>query len=316
MVQVAILDDYQGAALASADWSAVRARAQITVFSDHIAGTDELVKRLKPFDAICVMRERTPLTAAILEQLPNLKFIASTGARNASIDVAAAAKRGVIVSSTASRGNGAPELTWALILASARQLRAEENSIRSGGWQVGVGSDLEGRTLGVMGLGRIGTRVASVGRAFGMSVIAWSANLTAETAQAAGATLVDKATLLREADWLTVHLVLSERTRGIIGRSELGLMKPTAWVVNTSRGPLIDEGALVEALTGGRIAGAALDVFDSEPLAAEHPLRRLDNVLATPHVGFVTRETYRVFFEETVENLVAWMAGAAIRVVT
>jgi phosphoglycerate dehydrogenase-like enzyme len=316
VLQVAILDDYQSVALASADWSGVRARAQITVFTDHLGDADALVKRLSPFNAICVMRERTPLTAAILEQLPNLKFIGSTGARNSSIDLTAARKHGVIVSSTGSRANGAPELTWALILASARHLRAATAAMHSGGWQVGVGADLEGRTLGVMGLGRIGTRVAAVGRAFGMNIIAWSEHLTAEAARSAGAALVDKATLLREADWLTLHLVLSERTRNIIGGSELRLMKPTAWLVNTARGPLINEASLIEALTVRRIAGAALDVFDSEPLPPDHPFRKLDNVLATPHVGFVTQGAYEVFFKETVENLIAWMDGSPIRIMS
>lgn len=316
MTKIAILDDYQQVALNSADWSAVQARAEVTVFQDHLDDVDALGERLLPFDAVCVMRERTPLTAEILARLPNLKFIGSNGLRNASIDLAVARARGVVVSSTGGRGNGAPELTWALILAAARHVPAEVASFRSGGWQVGVGADLEGATLGIMGLGKIGARVAAVGRAFGMKVIAWSENLTSDAAEAAGATLVDKSTLLGEADWLTLHLVLSERSRGIIGAEELRLMKPTAWLVNTSRGPLVDEAALVDALTRRAIAGAALDVFDTEPLPRDHPLRSLDNVVATPHLGFVTKGTYKVFYEETVENLLAWMDGSPIRLMT
>ncbi|MBS1081248.1 D-2-hydroxyacid dehydrogenase family protein [Gluconobacter kondonii] len=316
MTRIAVLDDYQGVALESADWSAIQARAKVIVFKDHLDNPDALVARLLPFDAVCVMRERTPLTAQIIDRLPNLKFIGSNVPYNASIDLTATKQHGIVVSSTDGRGNGAPELTWALLLAAARQIPAEVGSFRSGGWQVGVGADLEGTTLGVMGLGKIGARVAAIGRAFGMKVIAWSENLTAETAQAAGATLVDKATLLREADWLTLHLVLSERSRGIIGAEELRLMKPTAWLVNTSRGPLVDETALIDALTRRIIAGAALDVYDVEPLPPEHKLRHLDNVVATSHVGFVTKGTYKVFYGETVENLLAWMDGSPIRVMT
>ncbi|MFP1733190.1 D-2-hydroxyacid dehydrogenase family protein [Lonsdalea quercina] len=316
MLKIAILDDYQGVALASADWSAVQSRANITVFRDHLADESALIARLRPFDALCVMRERTPLTARLLARLPNLKFIASTSARNASIDIAAARAQGITVSATQGRGNGAPELTWALLLAAARHLPAECASLRSGGWQVGIGADLEGSTLGILGLGKIGARVAAIGRAFGMNVMAWSQNLTPEAAQAAGVTWVDKATLLRESDWLSLHLVLSERTRGIIGASDLALMKPTAWLINTSRGPLVDEAALIEALSQQTLAGAALDVFSSEPLPDNHPFRTLNNVMATPHIGFVTHHTYRVFYEETVQNLQAWLDGSPTRVMT
>ncbi|MFP1901318.1 D-2-hydroxyacid dehydrogenase family protein [Lonsdalea quercina] len=316
MLKIAILDDYQGVALASADWSAVQSRANITVFRDHLADESALIARLRPFDALCVMRERTPLTARLLARLPNLKFIVSTSARNASIDIAAARAQGITVSATQGRGNGAPELTWALLLAAARHLPAECASLRSGGWQVGIGADLEGSTLGILGLGKIGARVAAIGRAFGMNVMAWSQNLTPEAAQAAGVTWVDKATLLRESDWLSLHLVLSERTRGIIGASDLALMKPTAWLINTSRGPLVDEAALIEALSQQTLAGAALDVFSSEPLPDNHPFRTLNNVIATPHIGFVTHHTYRVFYEETVQNLQAWLDGSPTRVMT
>ena len=314
MTKIAVLDDYQGVALTSADWSAVQARAEVTVFRDHLHDADALIERLLPFDAVCVMRERTPLTRAILQRLPHLKFIGSNAPRNASIDLAAAKDLGKLVSSTGYGPSGALELTWALIHAAARHIPAEVASFRSGGWQVGVGVDLRGSTLGVMGLGSIGRGMAKVALAFGMEVIAWSQNLTAEAAQASGARLVDKATLLREADFLTIHLVLSQRSAGIVGASELALMKPTAWLVNTSRGPLVDEPALVDALTRRTIAGAALDVFDIEPLPGAHPLRKLENVVATPHVGFVTAKTYAIFFRDTVENLLAWLDGAPIRV--
>ncbi|MCA3887642.1 MAG: D-2-hydroxyacid dehydrogenase family protein [Burkholderia sp.] len=316
MRKVAILDDYQGAALKSADWSPVSANADIVVFSDHLDSEDALVERLHPFDALCVMRERTPLTAEIIQRLPNLKFIGSNAPYNASIALDAARRQGVIVSGTGGRANGAPELTWALILAAAKHIPAEHESIRSGGWQVGVGADLEGSTLGLLGLGKVGARVAAVGKAFGMKVIAWSQNLTDEAAQAVGVQRVDKAALLRESDWLSVHLMLSDRTRGIIGASELASMKASSWLINTSRGPLVDESALVDALYRHTIAGAALDVFDTEPLPEGHPFRTLPNVLSTPHVGFVTHGTYKVFYEETVQNLIAWMNGSPLRVIS
>ncbi len=313
MTKIAVLDDYQGVALQCADWTPVQARAEVQVFRDHLHDPDALVERLLPFDAVCVMRERTPLPRAILERLPNLKFIGSNAPRNASIDLDAAKARGIAVSGTGYTSHGAMELTWALIHAAARQIPAEAESFRTGGWQVAVGADLEGATLGVMGLGNIGRSMARIGRAFGMEVIAWSQNLTAEAADAAGARLVDKQTLMRQSDWLTLHLVLSGRTRGIVGASELAAMKRTAWLVNTSRGPLVDEAALVDALQRRAIGGAALDVFGTEPLPPAHPLRTLPNVVATPHVGFVTARTYAIFFKDTVENLLAWLDGAPIR---
>ena len=314
MPKIAVLDDYQGVALRMADWAPVQARAEVTVFRDHLADPDALVQRLLPFDAVCVMRERTPLPEAILARLPNLRFIGSTAQRNASIDMDAAHRRGIVVSSTGYTSHGAMEMTWALIHAAARHVPAEVASVRAGGWQVGVGGDLKGSTLGVMGLGKIGQAIARVGLAFEMDVIAWSQNLTADAAQAAGARLVDKATLLRQSDWLTVHLVLSQRSRGIIDAADLALMKPTAWLVNTSRGPLVDEAALVDALERRAIAGAALDVFDEEPLPERHPFRSLPNVVTSPHIGFVTTRTYAIFFTDAVENLIAWLDGAPIRV--
>jgi phosphoglycerate dehydrogenase-like enzyme len=313
-VQVAILDDYQGVALQSADWSPLQGKANITVFRDHLSDSAALVERLKPFDVVCVMRERTPLTRAILEQLPNLKLIASTAFRNASIDMAAAKERGITVCKTGYSAHGAIELTWALILAILRNIPAEVASLRTGQWQVAVGGDLEGKIIGLVGLGNIGARIAKIALAFGMNVIAWSQNLTRESAEKHGALLVSKEELFRTADIVTIHLVLSPRSKGIVGASELGLMKPTAFLVNTSRGPLVDENALIDALKNRSIAGAALDVYDTEPLPASHPFRTLDRLLATPHIGFVTNETYKIFYRDTVENIAAWLSGAPVRV--
>jgi phosphoglycerate dehydrogenase-like enzyme len=306
-MQVAILDDYQDVALSMADWSEVAKHAEITVFNDHIADQGELVERLAPFDVVCVMRERTPLPRGIIERLPRLKMIASTGPFNASIDMAAAEEHGIYVSTTGGYVESTVELTWALILAAGRRIVEESLSVRAGGWQTSVGRQLGGSVLGVLGLGRIGSRVARVGKAFGMDVIAWSANLTPETAEKAGATYVPKDELLRQSDVLTVHLVLSERSRGLVGADELALMKPTALLVNTSRGPIVDESALVDALRLRRIAGAGLDVFDSEPLPAGHPLRSLDTVVATPHIGYVADRVYRTFYGETADNIARWL---------
>jgi len=310
-MKVAILDDYQDVALRLADWSAVRRRAEITVFNDHLADPAAVVERLRPFDVVCVMRERTPLSRDILQQLPRLKLIASTGPRNAAIDMRAAAERGIVVTATGYESTPTIELSWALILASARHLASEAASVRDGGWQTSIGANLRGKCLGVMGLGNIGKEVARIALAFGMTVIAWSQNLTREIASAAGATLVDKETLFRQADIVTIHLILSRRTSGLVGAAELALMKPTAWLVNTSRGPIVDEAALIEALQARRIAGAALDVFEIEPLPADHPFRRLDNVLATPHIGYVTEELYRTFYGDAAASIAAWLESNA-----
>jgi phosphoglycerate dehydrogenase-like enzyme len=315
MKKIAVLDDYQSVALKSADWTGLKARAEVTVFNDHLDDEDSVVGRLLAFDAVCVMRERTPFPRRVLERLPNLRFITSTGARNASIDLSAAKDLGITVSVTGANGAGAPELTWALILAAARRIPAEVTSFRQGGWQTNVGRDLSGSTLGIIGLGRTGRQIAKVGLAFGMEVIACSQSLTDEMAQALGVRRVEKEELLRGSDWVTLHLVLSERTKGVIGESELAMMKPTSWLVNTSRGPLVDEAALISALKAGTIAGAALDVFDREPLPSDHPFRSLANVIATPHVGFVTENSYRTFYRDTVENLLAWLDGAPVRTV-
>jgi phosphoglycerate dehydrogenase-like enzyme len=304
---IAVLDDYQNAALQSADWSVLHGRGDITVFPDHLADPDAVIARLLPFDVVCVMRERTPLPRSVIERLPNLKLIASTGPGNAAIDVAAAVERGVTVLHTGYRSGPTIEFTWALILSSARQIVTESNSVRSGGWQQTVGTDLCGNTLGILGLGRIGSEVARIGRAFGMNVIAWSQNLTSETAEAAGATRVSKDQLFEQADVLTIHVVLSSRTRGLVGATELQKMKPTARLINTSRGPVVDEQALISVLKSKKIAGAAIDVFDNEPLPKDHPLRTQDNVLATPHIGYVSHGLYKTFYGDTVSNIRKWL---------
>jgi phosphoglycerate dehydrogenase-like enzyme len=305
--KIAVLDDYQNAALDSADWSSLRDRADIAVFQDHLADPDAVIERLLPFHVICVMRERTPLPRRVIEHLPNLKLVASTGPVNASIDLAAAADHAVAVVHTGYRSDPTIELTWALILASARNIVTENSSIRSGRWQQTVGEDLNGKTLGVLGLGRIGSQVARIGSAFGMKLVAWSQNMKSETAKAAGASLVSKEQLFEQADILTIHLVLSSRTRGLVGAAELARMKPTARLINASRGPIVDEQALISVLKKRQIAGAALDVFDIEPLPPSHPFRTLDNVLATPHIGYVSRGLYKTFYEDTVANIRAWL---------
>jgi phosphoglycerate dehydrogenase-like enzyme len=307
MIRIAILDDYQNASLEMADWSPLAGRAEIIVFNDHLSNLDKLVERLLPFDVVCVMRERTSLSRPVIERLPRLKLIASTGPRNAAIDVEAAAERGIVVAHTGYDARPAIEMTWALILASARQVTLENANLRAGGWQCMVGDGLYGKTLGVLGLGNIGSEVARIGLAFGMDVIAWSQNLTADKAQTSGARLVSKEELFRNADILTIHLVLSERTKGLVGAAELQAMNPSARLVNTSRGPIVDEPALIEVLRERRIAGAALDVFDIEPLPTDHPFRSLDNVLCTPHIGYVARDLYRTFYGDTVRNITRWL---------
>ena len=310
-VSVAVLDDYQNAALRLADWSVLDGRAAVTVFNDHLADTDAVVERLKGFDVLCVMRERTPLPKSTLERLPRLKLVVSTGARNAAIDVAAAAERGVAVAFTGYTSAPTIEMTWALILAASRHIVAENLAFRRGAWQQGVGIGLAGKTLGVLGLGRVGGAVAKVGALFGMRVITWSPHMTPERAAEGGATAVSKEELLRQSDVLTIHMVLSPKTRGLLGADELALMKPSSLLVNTSRGPLVDEAALVSALTSRRIALAALDVFDTEPLPADHPLRSLENVLGTPHIGYVADDLYRIFYGDTVKAVDAWLVERA-----
>jgi phosphoglycerate dehydrogenase-like enzyme len=306
-VQIAILDDYQSAALRMADWSPLDGRANITVFVDHLSDEDELAARLAPFNVICAMRERTALTRTLIERLPNLELIASTGRINAAIDVAAAEERGVKIVHTDYFPTPTVELTWALILASQRHFMREVSSVRSGGWQQTVGSDLHGRTLGLLGLGNIGGRVAQVGRAFGMRVIGWSQNLTAEKAAAVGAIAVTKEELFAGADILSIHTLLSRRTRGLVDAAALAMMKPTAWLINTSRSAIVDEPAVLDLLRQRRIAGLAVDVFETEPLPPDHPFRSFDNVLATPHIGYVSEDLYRRFYGDTVRNIVEWL---------
>ncbi len=315
MIRIAILDDYQNIALRMADWSVLSGRAEIVTFNEHIADIDAQIARWADADVLCLMRERTPITAAMIERLPRLKLILTAGPYNASIDMDAATKRGVIVCGTNYAPHAAPELTWGLILAATRHIPREEAAMRRGGWQTSVGQILHGRTLGILGLGRIGARMAEIGTAFGMKPIAWSHNLTAERAAACGAQLVERDELFRQSDVVTIHLQLSARTRGLIGAPELGMMKSSAYLVNTSRGYLIDQSALIDALKRRVIAGAALDVYDIEPLPPDHPLRQLDNIVLTPHIGFVTEEVYRIFYGDMVEDIRAWLDGKPIRVI-
>jgi len=316
MVQIAVLDDYQNVALKMADWSGLQRAHTVTVFNQPFSGPDEVVKTLAPFEAIGVMRERTPFTRAVIEQLPNLKLIVTTGARNASIDVAAALERGITVCGTPGGGMPTAELAFGLLLSLARNIPYEIGQMISGAWQTTVGVELIDKTLGLVGLGKLGQRMARVAHAFDMKVAAWSQNLTAEKAKATGAELVDKDELFRRSDFVSVHTVLSPRTRGIIGDREIHLMKPSACLINTSRGPIIHEQALIEALKAGRIAGAALDVYDREPLPKDHPLRSCPRLLLTPHLGYVTQETYRAFFGGMVEAMEGWLKGAPVRVIT
>lgn len=315
MTRVAILDDYQNVALQLTDWSTLPNDVEVRVFQDHLKDEDALVGRLKDFEIVMAMRERTPFPRRVFERLPNLKLLTTTGMRNAAIDMQAATDHDVIVSGTGGVVYPTAELTWGLILSLLRHIHREDRAVRGGRWQISMGVDLHGKTLGVIGLGNLGSQVAAVGKAFQMNVIAWSQNLTAERAASLGARLVTKDELLAQSDIVTIHLVLSERTRGLLGARELGLLKPTAYVINTSRGPIIDEQALVEALQNKTIAGAGLDVFDDEPLTLDHALRNLENTVITPHIGYVTEDTYKIFFDQTVENIKAFLDGTAIRVI-
>ncbi len=315
MMRVAVLDDYQGVALSMADWEGLGAGVRVDVFRDHLTDGDAVAARLRPFDVVVAMRERTPFGADLLARLPALRLLVTTGMGNAAIDVDAATRLGIVVSGTPMLPYPTAELTWALILAFARHVPQEHQAVREGGWQATVGSGLRGKTLGVIGLGRLGSQVAAIGTAFGMTVVAWSQNLTAAQAGESGAALVSKDDLLARADVVTIHLRLSPRTVGLIGARDFARMRPTACLVNTSRGPIVDERALLDALNAGTIAGAALDVFDQEPLPLEHPLRRAANVVLTPHLGYVTVENYREAYGGAVEDIRAFLAGAPLRVV-
>jgi phosphoglycerate dehydrogenase-like enzyme len=316
MARIAVLDDYQGVARSFADWDSLRPH-EVTVFRSPIGDLDALAKTLAPFEVIAVMRDRTAFPAALFDRLPNLKLMVTTGARNASIDVKAAAAKGVTVCGTEGQNHPTPELSWALILGLARKLPAADAAMRRGAWQESIlpGLGLKSRTLGLLGLGRLGGAVARIGAAFGMKLIAWSNNLTADRTKEFGATLVDKPTLFREADILTIHMVLGPRSRGLVGAADLALMKPTAYLVNTSRGPIVDEAALIAALKAGTIAGAGIDVYDREPLPADHPLRAAPNTVLTPHLGYVTGDTYEVFYPQTVEAIRGFLAGKPVRVI-
>jgi len=327
-MRVAILDDYQQVSLASTDWSAVRSLGQIDVFSQHIARTDALVSALEPYDVVVAMRERTSFDADRLGQLPRLRLLVTTGTGNSSIDLEAAAARGITVCGTGGTGSSTAELTWGLILALLRHIPEEDQRLKlagraggaalgyGGGWQQTVGTGLDGKRLGVVGLGHQGRRVADIGRAFGMKVVAWSQNLDPDVAKKAHAKAVSKEELFSSSDVVTVHYKLSPRSTGLVGVAELALMKPSAYLVNTSRGPLVDSAALLAALRSGSIAGAALDVYDVEPLPLSHPLRSAPNVVLTPHLGYVTEETYRVFYGDAAEDIVAFANGAPVRVLT
>ncbi|XBS69249.1 D-2-hydroxyacid dehydrogenase family protein [Acerihabitans sp. KWT182] len=314
-ISIAVIDDWQGVAERMADWSAVRRLGTVTFFQDYPAPPAEMAKRLEAFDVICLMRERSCFDRQLLTRLPRLKLLLTSGMRNAAISLEAAAQAGIVVCGTESGKYAAAELTWALIMAIARNLEAEMASLKSGGWQVGLGRGLYGKTLGILGLGRIGQRVAGYARAFGMNVIGWSPHLTADGANQHGVTYVGKEALFQQSDVLTIHMVLSDRSRGIVDASSLARMKSSAYLVNTSRGPLVDEAALINLLRGRHIGGAALDVFDQEPLPKDHPFRHLSNVLATPHIGYVIEEDYRVFFSQMIEDILAWHGGSPVRVI-
>ncbi len=314
VTRIAVLDDYQQASHEFGSWTKLH-DCEVHAFDDHVDG-DALVERVRGFDVVVAMRERTELDAAFFEALPELRLVATTGMANAAIDTAAAARRGVLVCGTSGIVTNTIELAWGLILALLRHIPAEHASVQQGGWQHTMGGDLAGRTLGLLGLGRTGTAMARIARAFEMNVIAWSENLTEAAAAERGASWVSKQALLSEADVLSVHLVLSARTRGLLGEAELRHMRPDSVLVNTSRGPIIDEAALVRALREKWIAGAALDVYDSEPLGVSHPLRAATNVVLTPHIGYVTRNCYQLFYEQIVENIAAWTQGAPVRVIT
>jgi len=315
-LQGAILDDYQNVAMSVADWSGLAGQVNFKVFTLSLGGSDKVIAALKDCAVVCLMRERTLFGADVIDALPALKLIVTSGMRNAAIDVGAAAKRGIPVCGTESLGSPTAELIFGLILELARRIGFENARLKSGArWQSTLGIDLHGKTLGIIGLGKLGVRVAAIGHALGMKPIAWSKNLTADKAKEGGATLVTKDELLRQSDFITVHVQLSERTRGLIGASELAMMKPSAFFINTSRGPVADETAIAAALRGHKIAGAAIDVYNDEPLALDHPFRKLDNIVITPHLGYVTAENYKRFYGQMVEDIRAWLDGKPVRVI-
>jgi phosphoglycerate dehydrogenase-like enzyme len=314
-MRVAILDDYQRVALALADWKSLGSEVSVKVFHERLSGEDTLAERLQDFEVVVAMRERTHFPRSLLQRLPKLKLLVTTGMINVAIDAKAAAELGIVVSGTRMLTPPTAELTWGLIIALARHIPQEVQQMRSGGWQTTIGAGLNGKVLGLLGLGKLGGEVARVGRAFQMEVIAWSQNLSAEHAGSLGAVRVEKGELFQRADFVSVHVVLSKRTRGLVTARELALMKPSAYLINTSRGPIVDERALIDALTTRKLAGAALDVYDEEPLPPEHPLRKLDNVVLTPHLGYVTAENYQRCYSDAVEDIRAFIAGQPIRTI-
>lgn len=313
--RIVLLDDYQGIALDYGGWDRIPDEWQVVALEQHIEDADELVTALAEAEVVVAMRERTALPAAILDRLPELKLLITTGMGNVAIDVAAAKANGVVVCGTGIKGAPTAELAWGLILALLRNIPAEDANLRSGGWQSTIGGDLEGATLGLVGLGRLGKRMVPVAQAFGMEVLAWSENLDPEAARALGAEPVEKLDLFARSDFVSVHYKLSERSRGIVGAAEIGAMKPSAYLVNTSRGPLVDSGALLAALESGAIAGAGIDVYDAEPLPPDHPLRTARRTVLTPHLGYVTEDTYATFFGDAVDDVLAWLDGAPVRLV-
>lgn len=315
-MRVAILDDYQDVARSMADWHGLPQGSSLTVFTRPFAGLEEAAEALAPFDVLVAMRERTPFPAVLVERLTNLRLLVTTGARNNAIDLAACTARGIVVSGTGMVGAPTAELTWGLILALAKRIPQQQQALRAGIWQTALTVDLDGKRLGLVGLGKLGAKVARIGQAFGMEVAAWSPNLTEERAAAAGVIRLDKRDLFASADVISVHLVLSDRTRGVVGEEDLGAMKPSAFFINTSRAGLVDEDALLAALRSGRIAGAGLDVFNEEPLPPASPWLDMPNTVLTPHLGYVTEENYRVFYRDALEDIVAWNSGSPIRLLT
>ncbi|HET9714956.1 MAG TPA: D-2-hydroxyacid dehydrogenase family protein [Pseudolabrys sp.] len=316
MVRAAILDDYQNVAMSFADWSSIANDVNIKVFNEPFADAEEAIRALQGFAVIVGMRERTPFPRRVIEALPDLKLLITTGARNNSFDLKSCAERGIVVCGTGAVGSPTTGIAFGLMLELTRRIGFENARLKGGArWQVTIGRDLEGQTLGVVGLGKLGQRSAAVGKAFGMKIAAWSQNLTTEKAKAAGAEYVSKEDLFRNSDFITIHLVLSDRSRGLVGANELGLMKKTAYLINTSRGPIVDEKALIAALSAKSIAGAGLDVFDIEPLPLDHPFRKMDNVVITPHLGYVSEQNYRKYFPDIVEDIRAWLDGKPVRVI-
>jgi len=315
-LRCAILDDYQNVALKMADWSALKGKAEITVFNEHLGDAANVIKALKDFDIVCAMRERTPFRRETVEALPKLKLLLTSGARNASFDMEALKQRGVVVSGTGGFGNSTAAIAAGLLLELTRKIGLENARLKAGApWQVTMGDDVEGKTLGLVGLGKLGQRVGTIAKALGMKVNAWSQNLTKEKCDEAGVGYVTKEQLMATSDVISIHLVLSERSRGLISREDLARMKPTAYLINTSRGPIVDEDALLDALKQKKIAGAGLDTFSIEPLPVDHPFRKLDNVVLTPHLGYVTEQAYRVYYTDMVADILGWLDGKPVRVI-